>query len=269
MKKLEFVILIGVAAFVALGYTAMHRGVRTIYFGRRVTATGPMSSQSHSVGDFDRITAEHAFDVDVKFGSTPSVEIEAPADLLPHLTANVESGTLVLTSDSYFDIVDERNVRAHVVATHLVGASASGASEIVINGGVKVHEFEASASGAASIQLSAAVDTFRIELSGSAKAKIDALTAKTLNVQASGASDCYINGDVDSSTIDLSGSSRLGGMLSSTKAEVQASGASAANLRVRDSISGEASGASSISYSGSPVSNTVQTSGVSSVNHRG
>lgn len=155
-----------------------------------------------------------------------------------------------------------------MVVTKLTGVEISGAGHMVVNGDVTGAQFEATASGASSLEFSCKTDSVKIETSGSAQANVTSLTGRTLDLDASGASGCTVDGTADKSSIELSGSSQFRGRFTSNQADVHASGASSAELNVKDSITGEASGASSIHYGGSPRTVNVQTSGVSSADPR-
>jgi len=252
----------------ALGYTVVQRGFKELgrIGGATLKAVGPQGRVTKSLPDFDRIQAGGIFDVDVSLGTTPSVVVEAPQDLLPHLQASVNNGTLNLGWNVNFNLNNDEKIRAHVVTRRLRGATISGAGKMVINGKINENSFDANTSGAASLRLSASVDTFRLEATGASKAKIDDLGASNLHIQASGAAQCDIVGSVNTSSIDASGASHIQGRLVSNRAEIQTSGAAHAVLRVMTSLKGEATGASSITYSGRPSQVIVQTSGVARVN---
>jgi len=271
LKKLQAIALLGLAAFMALGFTIVQRGITEIskFGGSTLWSAGPQGKQTRSLPDFDRIQAGEVYEVDVSFGSVPSVVIEAPKDLLPHMTSVVSGGTLKLSTNTNYNLSNHARIRAHVVARRLNGASISGAGKMVINGKVSANEFDAHASGAATLKMSASVNTFRLEASGSSKTDITRLGAKTLQIEASGAADCTINGNIDSSSVEANGASNIRGKLSTGGADVVTSGASHAVLNVRDSLTGEASGASSISYSGRPSRVTKHTSGVANINQVG
>jgi hypothetical protein len=268
LKKLQFVVILGFATFVALGFTLVQRGFTEIArIGQNTfRAVGPQAKQTRSVGDFDRVQAGGIYEVDIRFGSTPSVVIEAPKDLLPYLTSDISGGTLNLASNRNFNLSDNAKIKAHIVTRRLRAASISGAGKMVINGKISDGSFDASASGAASLKFSAAVDTFRLDASGAAKTTVSSLRAQHMDIQASGAAECMIDGSVGSSKIEASGSCNIKGQLTSDTAEVQTSGAAHATLRVTNALVGEASGASSINYSGRPTKVTSHTSGVGSIN---
>ena len=267
-KRLQQIAFIFGAALLALGCTIFQKSWNEVSKngGPTFRTNGPQAKQTRSLQDFDKIDAGSIYQVDVSFGSTPSIIIEAPRDLLPHLTSTVRGGTLSLSADVNFSTQNNATIKAHVVTKRLVGATVSGAGKMVINGKIRDNRFDANAYGASTLKLSADVTTFKLEASGAAKT-ITSLTAKTLEIQASGAANCSVDGTVDSSSIDASGAAHVDGRLTSNSAYVQTSGAAHAALRVVNALKGEASGASSITYGGRPGKVTTQTSGVSSI-HR-
>jgi len=233
-----------------------------------LNAKGPQTSQMRSLSDFSRIEAGDSFEVDVKLGAIPSVTIEAPKDLLSHLTSRVENGTLILDSNISYSTNGTHPIKAHVVARQLLGASISGAGKMWINSKITEDKFDAHASGAAVLKMTGAINSWEVELSGSSKAVIQAENARMIKLEASGSADCVLNGASDATSIELSGASSFGGKFTTQKADVQASGASHAKIRVLQALHGEASGASEIIYSGSPAKVVRDTSGVSTIESR-
>ena len=269
-KRLQVILLISFGAVLALGFTAVRQGFREIkkWTGPVLDARGPQTRQSRSIPDFNRIEAGDSYQVDVKLGSIPSVTIEAPQDLLGHLTARVEDGTLILGSDMSYSVSGIAAIKAHVVARQLVGASVSGASKMWINSRITTDQFDAHASGAGILKMEGSVNSLNIELSGSARAEINAHAVHLLKLEGSGASNCIVDGTSTTTSIELSGASNFQGNFTAQDADVQASGASHARLKVTKALNGEASGASEILYTGSPSQVVRNTSGVSSIEAR-
>lgn len=269
-SKLQIVLLLAIGAAIALGYSVVRQGIREIkkWGGPILSARGPQTSQTRSVNDFNRIEAGDSFEVDVKLGPNPSVTIEAPKDLLSHLTSRVENGTLVLASNISYSTDSSKPIKAHVIARQLVGASISGAGKMWIHSKITEDKFDARASGAAILKMSGSINSWDVELSGSSNALIKAENAQLIKLDASGSSKCVLDGSSVATSVDLSGASNFDGKFTTQTADVQASGASHAKIRVLKSLISEASGASEILYSGSPSKVVKNTSGVSSIESR-
>jgi hypothetical protein len=109
----------------------------------------------------------------------------------------------------------------------------------------------------------------RIEASGASKVKISEVKSPQFEVDTSGASKIELAGETGELIIDVSGASNVNAAaLKAENANVDASGASRVSVNVANELRSEASGASSISYSGTPVSVQKKTSGASSVTQR-
>jgi len=92
------------------------------------------------------------------------------------------------------------------------------------------------------------------------------LMANSLEMDLSGASKTSLNGKVDMVRADCSGASKFyAGDLETSSFSFEASGASFAELWVKDRLSVDASGASKVRYKGQPANIEKNTSGASSV----
>lgn len=113
-----------------------------------------------------------------------------------------------------------------------------------------------------------APDIDRIDASGASRVNVSNLKNSELTIDTSGASKINVAGETGNLTVDVSGASQLElGGLSAATANIEASGASQVNVNVANELIADASGASRITYAGSPK---VQksTSGASSISQR-
>ncbi len=108
----------------------------------------------------------------------------------------------------------------------------------------------------------------RVDASGASRVNISDLQNGELTVDTSGASKINVSGETGNLIVDVSGASQLDlSGLSAATANIEASGASKVNVNVANELIADASGASRITYLGSPK---VQksTSGASSVSQK-
>lgn len=113
-----------------------------------------------------------------------------------------------------------------------------------------------------------APDIERIDASGASRVNISNLKNSELAVDTSGASKINVSGETGTLTVDVSGASQIDlGNLTATSANIDASGASFVNVNVANELIADASGASRITYAGSP-SVRKSTSGAGSVSHK-
>ena len=109
----------------------------------------------------------------------------------------------------------------------------------------------------------------RLEASGASKVNITDLKNSEFVVDASGASKIQVSGETAGLTVDVSGASHVNAVdLNAVNATVDASGASKVNISVSGELRSEASGASNISYTGTPTNVYKKTSGASSISQK-
>lgn len=109
----------------------------------------------------------------------------------------------------------------------------------------------------------------RIEASGASRVKIRDVNAPEFVADTSGASKIEISGETAELIVDVSGASHVNAAaLKAANATVDASGASRVSVNVSGELRSEASGASSIDYTGTPASVRKKTSGASSVTQK-
>lgn len=229
---------------------------------------GPQTAEDRKVDAFDKIQAGDAYEINVTLGKPASLKIEAPKDLLPHLSTVVKGGELEIKSDVSYSLRNGAKVIVTISVPSLTAVNLSGASAMQISGMVKADDFKAEASGASTLRFSGDVGSISIEASGSSKAELEKLTAKKGSISASGASNIKIDGACDDATVESTGSSKVEGNLMVKDANVQTSGAAHASLTVSHSLKGDADGSSSIVYSGSPDNVEKQASGAATIEHR-
>jgi phage shock protein PspC (stress-responsive transcriptional regulator) len=104
-----------------------------------------------------------------------------------------------------------------------------------------------------------------IELSGASN--LDAnINASFVIIDLSGSSDVKLNGESNNTSIELSGASKVNGIdYKTSQVIIDMSGASQTQLQIIDSVIGDLSGASKLKLIGEPNSQSIETSGASTV----
>lgn len=114
-----------------------------------------------------------------------------------------------------------------------------------------------------------APDIESVVASGASKVSIVGIDNPSLKIDTSGASKVKIDGKTAEIKIEVSGASSIEAeSLNAKTATVDASGASCVNLFVTERLVSDASGASKVTYSGSPGSVEKKTSGASSIRQK-
>jgi hypothetical protein len=190
-----------------------------------VEGSGNIVSDLRDVESFHGVDVGGVFKVEVSMGSEPSVEVQADDNLLPLIRTHVDHDG-ILHIDAERRIKSRGDIRVRVTTPDVDSLDVSGAAHVTVTG----------------------------------------LKNEGFNVDASGASRIDLSGTTDKLTVDVSGAGKIdAGDLSAADANVDASGAATIAVHVSDNLVADLSGASSLTYSGSPANVEKKTSGASRV----
>ncbi len=204
------------------------------------------SSRTFSASGFNRLSMGSSFKIEVKQGSSFSVTAEGRNEDLADLESTVSGGTFKLRYKSNGWNKNRKTVNVNITMPNLQGVDFSGASN-------------------AHVSRFSGVKNFDIEVSGASKVNID-LVADKVSMDLSGASSLTLIGKCTVLNGEVSGASSFKGSDFPTReVSIEASGASSAAVLASGVIHAEASGASSIRYSGDVKDIHSSTSGASSV----
>lgn len=190
-----------------------------------VHGSGTMATDVRDLDGFHAVDVGGIFQVEITAQKTYGVEIEADDNLLELINTHVDSDG-VLHIDAERRIKSDSPIRVRVTAPDIDNLDVSGAANVMVND----------------------------------------LKNTGLSVDSSGASKIKISGETAKLTIDVSGATKIDAEdLKALNANVDASGASHVTVNVSERLTTDTSGASHVSYAGSPTSVQKKTSGASSV----
>ena len=203
-------------------------------------------TRNFSASGFNKLSMGSAFKIDVKQGSGYSVTTAGREEDLKDIEASVKGGTLHLGYKSNGWNKNRKTVMVNITMPSLEAVDFSGASKATVANFPSTKNLDIEVSGASSVMITSNAPKITFDLSG----------ASSLTL--------YGRGDV--LTGELSGASSFKGREFSAKvANLDASGASSAAVVASATVNAEASGASSIRYSGGAKDVHSSTSGASSV----
>lgn len=212
------------------------------------------NAQVRTVKGFHAIQVAGGIDLYLSKGDEAvAVSAREPEDR-DRIKTEVENGVLKISYDwksgiGFLKGVN-RQLKAYVSYKMLDNLSASGGSDVVVDGTL-------------------AADNLSMNISGGSdfKGKVD---AQVLVIDQSGGSDVDIAGKAGRLTVDASGGSDFNGYeLVADTASITASGGSDAYLTVNKQLTANASGGSDVMYKGNATSVTSNKSGGSSVKKTG
>lgn len=207
--------------------------------------------ETRDVPDFDGVAVSHGIKAEVKVGPK-AVRLEGPSELLARVKLAVKDGVLTteVERDGMFDNFRGSKVRLFVTNPKVRSVSASGGGSIDAEA-TGTDAFSASASGGGTVSVRG-VDARKVEAEASGGARVQLSgRAQELDAEASGGAQVL--------ALDVKGAKSL---------RAEASGGSRVEADVSDSVTGDASGGSTIRLMSRPGKTDVETSGGSRVTYK-
>ena len=192
--------------------------------------------EDRHLSGFNAVGLGGSFDVYITQGSTESVKVEAPENILSHIITEVDNGVLKIynKNDSFHwgDLFgNHQKIAVYVVAKDLNAISVSGSGDIFFKEGIRTN-------------------TLRLKVSGSGD-MIGRVEVRSLETGISGSGDVKISGRADNSAVSVSGSGDFEGRgLITENTTVRVSGSGDASINASGSISAAISGSGDVRYTG-------------------
>jgi hypothetical protein len=209
------------------------------------------NAELRPVKGYHGVNVSSAIDLYLSQGSEETVAVSArDIKWRDRIITEVVDGILIIRLNGKGWAVGNNKLKAYVSFTTLDLVSASGASNVYVDGVI-------------------AGDKLSLHFSGASDFK-GAVKVNNLDIDQSGASDAHITGIVSGqTTIRSSGASDVKGYdLVTQDCTAHASGASDIQVTVNKGLSADASGASSIYYKGEAVIRESHSSGASNVTRK-
>lgn len=209
-----------------------------------VEGSGKQISEDRQVSAFHAIKISGGFEVELIQSDAESLTILADDNLMNLIKTEVRNGELKISLTE--PVRNAKKMKAIITFRHLDNIDISGAVRLKGMNSMSFEKLSIDASGASDIRLD--------------------LTSNSLDMDLSGASKTNMSGKVNKVDADCSGASKFyASELETSSFRFEASGASYAEVWVKDRLSVDASGASTVRYKGKPANIEKTTSGASSV----
>ncbi len=206
---------------------------------------GNVITQERTVSDFNAIEIGNALEVILSQGDAQIVKVETNEELQEFLKTDVDNGILKITQTS--KMKNPTKLLVYITVKNLNKVTLTGASELKSETVIKSEKLELNSSGASEISLDLAVNELVSDFSG--------------------ASEITLKGTAQKHTITLSGASELkASELETQEMTINSSGASDLEINVKEKLTGQMSGASSLKYKEEPKEKNLNISGASEVN---
>ncbi|HEY6506230.1 MAG TPA: head GIN domain-containing protein [Chitinophagaceae bacterium] len=206
------------------------------------------NAEKRNVSGYHAISVSGGIDLYLSQGNESVAVSASEAQYKALIKTEVKDGVLNIWYDHKNSDKNrgDRRLKAYVAFKTLDKLTASGGSDIEVEGAIKV-------------------STLKLDISGGSDFN-GKVNANDLFVEASGGSDVGISGTVKKLEINASGGSDFSGYsLITDICDLEASGGSDVEITVNKELKAVASGSSDISYKGNAVVKDVKTSGSSSI----
>lgn len=237
--------------------------------------------------DFDKIDVSRSVKLIVEERTDGNIIVRANEKMMPYLEVSVAKGVLkakISNKIKSLNMPDGTVAEVYIPNNGRIRSiEASAASSVNVKPVLNVAgELDIEASGASRINIKANAGKTDIECSGASKIVADITTGGDCEIDVSGASKLELSGSARKGSADVSGAAKMNASdmkfeslsidvsgassanISATKCVVDVSGASKADVYCDGVLSAEASGASSIRYSGDCTTH-LSGSGISSI----
>jgi Putative auto-transporter adhesin, head GIN domain len=205
-----------------------------------ITETGLKSYQQKTedrhLSGFNTVDLAGSFDVYITQGSTESVKVEAPDEVIDHIITEVNNGVLkIYNKNDHFHWGDlfgsHKKIAIYVVAKDLNSINVSGSGDVFFRDGIHTNSLK-----------------LRVTGSGDMIGKVD---VKIIESSISGSGDMKISGRADNSTVSVGGSGDFSGRsLATVNTSVHVVGSGDADVNASGSINASVSGSGDIRYTG-------------------
>lgn len=205
------------------------------------------NKQTYDFSDFDAITVNGAYHVQITQGSTYSVTASGDADDLKKMEIRKDGNELVIEhEDRTIKLFDrQKTVLIQITVPELRSLDLSGAIKADI-GHIKTNNLN-------------------LALMGATQAFVD-VNVNRLTADIAGASKSTFTGRADYVDMDIAGASKMdASRLVANTVEIEAAGACSADVHATNTLRADAAGASKIRYKGNPGNVVTDVGGASKV----
>lgn len=200
-------------------------------FTQGVRGNRNVVNETRYISSFSTIVISGSLDVYLSQDDEESVTVEADENLLDIIITEVEGNTLRIYEKKNIRQAESRKV--YVNFREINSLIADGATDVYGRSPIRAETLELGISGASDVTLEIYVDELICRIKGAA--------------------DAYLSGEVGAMIARVSGSCDLeAGKLVAQVCQIEASGASDAQVHAVESLDAKASGSSDIEYRGNP-----------------
>jgi hypothetical protein len=192
--------------------------------------------EDRHLSGFHEVSVSGSFDVFITQGTSESVKVEAPDEIINRIITEVDGGVLKIYNKQNFNWNNwfggsHQKIAIYVVAKDLNNISLSGSGDVYFKEGISTNSLKLSLVG-----------------SGDVTGKV---SVKTLETRISGSGDIRLAGSADNCSVSIVGSGDYTARgLVTTNCSVRVAGSGDAQVNVSNSLNASVSGSGDVHYTG-------------------
>lgn len=199
-----------------------------------IKGNGQVKKETRQVSNFTSLSSRGSMDVDISYGNSNSITVEADENLLPYIETSVENNRLTIKPKKNVNLRSRSKIVVHVSMTKIGSLQISGSGNT---------------NGKGAFNNDGKTD---ISVSGSGNLSLDFDTFKDLDLSVSGSGNIDLKGNATNSlTAHVSGSGNIDcSDIKSNNADVKISGSGNIKVYAENSIDAKISGSGNVFYKG-------------------
>ncbi|MEB0277529.1 MULTISPECIES: head GIN domain-containing protein [unclassified Mucilaginibacter] len=228
------------------------RTLKTLLVATALVVTAGLAkadTQDRHLTGFTSVAVAGSYDVFITQGSSESVKVDAPANIIDKIITEVKGGVLVIhTKEGTNWNWDSGNKKmiVYVSIKDISAVSLAGSGDVVFKDGLRASSLKIKLTG-----------------SGDISGKVD---VKNLESSIGGSGDITLSGRADNSTVSVVGSGDFTGQnLVTTNTQVKVAGSGDARVNANDKIDASVVGSGDVHYTGSAKNISSSKAGSGSV----
>jgi hypothetical protein len=210
-----------------------------------VEGNGNLKKETRNASGYTAVSSGGAFDVEISYGTSNSITVEADENLLPYIETVVEGNELKLRAKKGYNLKTKNKMKVAVSLTKLTALRVSGSGNVKGDGNFSND------------------GTTDISISGSGDIKLNFDRFAAMEVKISGSGNMHLKGKETSKVnAAVSGSGNIDAYdVSASEVTARVSGSGNVNITASKSIDATISGSGNVNYKGSAADIKQHTSG--------
>lgn len=212
---------------------------------KTIKGDGNLKKESREISNFTSLSSHGAMDVQITYGTSNRIQVEADENLLPYIQTKVENGNLIIEPQKNINIKSRSRMVVYVSMTTINFLSQSGSGNI---------------DGSGAFDNNGKTD---IRVSGSGNIKLDFATFNDMALSVSGSGNINLKGNATNNiTVSIAGSGNIDcSKVLCNNVDVKISGSGNVKVNVEKSIVAKISGSGNVFYKGNATNIISKVSG--------